>query len=76
MFELTPADYSLLAWVHQSGVSAHNLSLRFHQGNLIVHCATLEDAVALWELRSCLQMPGKEVCFQVNGTFYVGATMR
>lgn len=75
MLELTPADYSLLAWIQQAGVSAHSLLLRFQHDSLIVHCQTLEVAVKLWEQRSCLQMPGKELCFRVNGIFYIGATI-
>ncbi|HEY9623125.1 MAG TPA: hypothetical protein V6C78_22405 [Crinalium sp.] len=75
MFELDASDYSLLSWVYQSGVSVHSLSIRFHQGSLIVNCQTLEEAVKLWETRSRLHMPGRELCFQVNGTFYVGATI-
>jgi hypothetical protein len=75
MLELNAADYSLLAWVQQAGVSAHALSIRFHSGSLIVNCQTLEEAVQLWEGRSCLQMPDRELCFRVNGTLYVGATL-
>ncbi|MBL1177375.1 hypothetical protein [Pantanalinema sp. GBBB05] len=75
MLELNAADYSLLSWVQQAGVSAHSLSVRFQHDSLIVHCQTLEVAMRLWELRSCLQMPGKDLCFQVNGVFYIGATI-
>lgn len=75
MFELNTADYSLLSWVYQAGISAHSLSIRFHPGSLVVNCKTVEQAMQLWEQRSRLQMPGKELCFRVNGTFYVGATM-
>ncbi len=75
MFELTPADRSLLSWIHQVGVRASNLSVKFLHGNLIVQCQSVEDAAQLWEKRSILEMPGKELCFQVNGNFYVGATL-
>lgn len=75
MSELTSADTSLLSWVHQSGVSAHTLSVRFHPGSLVVQCQSLDDAAMLWETRSRLQMPGRELCFRVNGVFYVGAMM-
>jgi hypothetical protein len=75
MVELNAADYSLLAWVHQAGVPADSLSIRFQQDNLIVNCETIEEAMKLWEMRSLLQMPGTELCFRVNGTLYVGATM-
>lgn len=73
MLELTAADYSLLSWIQQAEVSAHSLSIRFHQNTLVVQCQTIEAAVKLWEARSTLQMPGTELCFRVNGTFYVGA---
>ncbi|MGI0489387.1 hypothetical protein ACN4EK_28565 [Pantanalinema rosaneae CENA516] len=76
MLELTAADYSLLSWVYQSGVSPHSLSLRFQHDSLIVQCQTIEEAMKLWEQRSLLQMPGKELCFRVNGTFYIGATIQ
>lgn len=75
MFELNAADYSLLAWVYHANIPAHSLSLRFHAGSLMVHCQTIEAAMKLWETRSNLQMPGRELCFKVNGTFYVGATL-
>lgn len=76
MTELNTADYSLLSWVYQTGISAHSLSIRFHQGSLMVQCQTLEQAMMLWETRSKLQMPGTELCFHVNDTFYVGATLK
>jgi len=75
MSELTSADYSLLAWLQQSGVSAQALSIHFQRGGLMVQCQTLEDATKLWETRSTLQMPGMEVCFRVNGVFYVAAAI-
>ena len=74
-FELTAADFSLLSWVYQSGISAHSLSIQFHQDSLVAHCQTLEEAMKLWEKRSILQMPGKELCFQVDGKVYVGSAM-
>lgn len=76
MFELNATDKSLLSWVHQVGVPVESLSLQFNQGNLIVQCQSIEDATRLWEQRSLLHLPGKELCFRVNGTFYVGATLR
>lgn len=76
MVELTPADYSLLSWVQQSGVSAHAIALRFHHDTLIANCQAIEDAMKLWDKRDILQMPGKELCFRVNDTFYIGATMQ
>ena len=76
MFDLTAADYSLLSWVQQSGVAAHALSLRFHPGCLMVQCQTLEDATKLWERRSILQLSGIELCFRVNGVFYMAAAIK
>jgi len=76
MFDLTPADYSLLSWIQQSGVTAHSLSIRFHLGSLIVQCQTLEDATKLWELRSILQLSGIELCFRVNGVFYLATAIK
>lgn len=76
MFDLTAADYSLLSWIQQSGIAAHSLSLRFHLGSLIVQCQTLEDATKLWELRSILQLGSIELCFQVNGVFYMATAIR
>lgn len=75
MFELNATDYSLLAWVQQSAISVHNLSIRFLPGSLIVQCQTLEQAVKLWEQRSILQLSGQELCFQVDGTVYVEASL-
>ncbi|HIK14070.1 MAG TPA: hypothetical protein IGS53_02025 [Leptolyngbyaceae cyanobacterium M33_DOE_097] len=75
MSELNATDFSLLSWVQQAGVSAHAFSVRFCPGSLVVNCYTLEDAVKLWESRSLLQISGMELCFQVNGTFYVGAVV-
>lgn len=75
MLEITAADYSLLSWVQQADVPAHSLSIRFNQRSLVVHCQTLEEAGQLWDKRSILQMPGMELCFRVNGTFYVGAAL-
>lgn len=75
MFELNATDYSLLAWVQQSAISGHDLSIRFLQGSLIVQCQTLEQAVKLWEQRSILQLSGQELCFRVDGTVYVGASL-
>ena len=76
MFDLTAADYSLLSWIQQSGVAAHSLSLRFHQGCLMVQCQTLEDATKLWELRSILQLESTELCFRVNGIFYLATAIK
>ncbi|HEY9658922.1 MAG TPA: hypothetical protein V6C65_10755 [Allocoleopsis sp.] len=75
MLDLTPADYSLLSWVYQAGVSAQSLSIRFHHHTLVVQCQTTQEAVKLWERRSILQMPGTELCFRVKDTFYVGAAI-
>jgi len=75
MFELNATDLSLLSWVQQASVSAHDLSVRFCPGSLVVNCCTLEDAVKLWEVRSLLRISSMELCFQVNGTFYVGAVV-
>jgi hypothetical protein len=76
MFDLTAADYSLLSWIHQSGVAAHSLSICFHPGCLMVQCQTLEDATKLWELRSILQRTDIELCFRVNGVFYMATAIR
>jgi hypothetical protein len=75
MFELNATDYSLLTWVQQAAISAHSLSIRFHQSCLVVRCQTLEQAMKLWETRAILHMPGQELCFRVNNTFYVGAAL-
>jgi len=75
MVELTPADHSLLSWVSQTGISAHSLAFSFYHHNLIVHCQSVEDATKLWETRTILQMPGQELCFRVDDTFYISATL-
>ncbi|MBD2321509.1 hypothetical protein H6G23_07370 [Desertifilum sp. FACHB-866] len=76
MFDLTAADYSLLSWILRSGVAADSLSICFHPGCLMVQCQTLEDATQLWELRSILQLGSIELCFQVNGVFYLATALR
>ncbi|MBD2183564.1 hypothetical protein H6S82_30585 [Planktothrix sp. FACHB-1355] len=76
MFDLTAADYSLLSWIQQSGIPAHSLSLRFHPGCLMVQCQTIEDATKLWERRSILQLSGIELCFRVNGVFYLATAIK
>ncbi|MFB2937573.1 hypothetical protein ACE1B6_20180 [Aerosakkonemataceae cyanobacterium BLCC-F154] len=76
MFDLTAADYSLLSWIQQSGVAAHSLSIGFRPGCLMVQCQTLEDATKLWELRSILQQTDIELCFRVNGVFYMATAIR
>lgn len=75
MFELNATDYSLLVWVEQSAISAHDLSIRFLQGSLIVQCQTLEQAVKLWEKRSLLHLSDRELCFRVEDVVYVGAVL-
>lgn len=75
MFNLTAADYSLLSWVQQSGIAADSLSICFHPGCLMVQCQTLLDATKLWELRSILQLSDIELCFRVNGVFYMATTI-
>lgn len=75
MLELNATDYSLLTWVQQAAIPAHALSIRFHPGCLVVHCQTLEQAIRLWETRSTLQIAGLELCFHVNDTLYVGASL-
>jgi hypothetical protein len=72
--ELNAADYSLISWIQRAEIPIHSLSIQFHPHCLMVQCQTLEAAIKLWETRSSLHIPQKEVCFCVNGTFYIGAT--